>query len=79
MDLRIVERYEDGAWIDISFDELKEGDIFRLFESVGEPVVDDDGCTTWKAASDVYMVSGKDHGLDEDVEVPGIECDPVEV
>ena len=77
MEMLIVERYDDGKWVDTDMESLKEGDIFRLFESVDEPVEDDDGCTTWVCTCDAYLMDGEPHGLDEDVF--GVECDPVEV
>ena len=75
MEMRIVELYEDGEWIEITFDMLREGDIFRLFESVGEPVVDKDGCTAWECYTNPYYMPGEEYGYDEDV--LGVQCDPV--
>lgn len=39
---RFTQRKVNGLWEDIKFRELKDGDIFRLFEPDGTPVVDKD-------------------------------------
>lgn len=38
----------------IEFKELKEGDLFRLFDDFN-PVIDSNGFTIWKALSDAYL------------------------
>ena len=36
---RKTEKYVAGAWILGEFEKLKVGDTFRLFESIGAPVI----------------------------------------
>jgi len=40
-DLRRAEVVVGDKWIDIEFEEIRAGNRFRLFESTGEPVVDE--------------------------------------
>ena len=51
MDSRIVEIYKEGAWQETDFKYLKKGDIFRMFDAPGVPVVDPDGATDWLCLS----------------------------
>lgn len=54
---RIVEKkISDDKWIKVTFPELGINDVFRLFESTGEPVVDNDGCSMFKATSECIIV-----------------------
>ena len=53
-DQRIVQVYENGTWIQIDFDKLREGDKFRLFESTGEQVVNTKGQKEWVSASSPF-------------------------
>lgn len=42
--LRRVQRRDNNLyWHDIEFEELKDGDTFRMFELTGEPVLDENG------------------------------------
>ena len=75
MEMRIVQIYYEGQWIEVEFEVLQEGDVFRLFEEIDEPVIDPDGCTAWRCATDPYYMPGEDYGYDEDV--LGVQCDPV--
>lgn len=54
-DTRKVEKLADGTWHEVPFSELRKGDDFRLFEPDGEPVVDPDGKTIWRALSDPFI------------------------
>jgi len=77
MELKVTEVLEDGEWVEVDFMDLKEGDIFRLWESADVLETDEDGGNTWVCTSDAYIMSGEDYDLDEDT--PGVECDPVEI
>jgi hypothetical protein len=37
-ELRKVQILRNGEWIDSEFKEIKDGDVFRLFEPDGDPV-----------------------------------------
>lgn len=52
-DKRIVEIYINGDWHEVDFEELSEGDRFRLFDN-GEKVVDPKGKSEWIASSEVF-------------------------
>lgn len=54
LDLRKVEILKDGEWIEIEFCELKKDDIFRMFESTGEEVYNDNGENIFVALSDIF-------------------------
>lgn len=53
---RKVEVKKDGVWSPIVFADLHNGDIFRMFESTGEPVVGSNQDTEWVATSEPYLV-----------------------
>lgn len=55
LDLRKVELLKDGEWIEIEFYELKEDDIFRMFESTGEEVYNNNGENILVALSDAFV------------------------
>lgn len=61
MSFRIVEKYIDGTWQEIKFEQLALGDIFRLWDAPGEPVVDSSGDTYWRCTSDPRMMDAKQH------------------
>ena len=46
---------DDNTWSEINLIDIKEGQIFRVFEQDGEPVTDERGGTVWEADSDGYM------------------------
>src|SRR5687767_4732709 len=54
----LLERYaevlKDSEWVKIPFKDLREGDIFRLFESDGTPVESDTGVLMGRATSDAF-------------------------
>lgn len=52
--MRTCQIFKNEEWIDINFEELKKGDIFRLFDD-GIPVKDLDGFTNFTAQSDAYQ------------------------
>lgn len=54
LDLRKVEILKDGEWIEIKFDELKKDDTFRMFESTGEEVYNNNGENILVALSDAF-------------------------
>lgn len=45
----------EPVWLEIKFEELKTGDLFKLFEPTGEPVVTDDGRTEFLCTSDAFL------------------------
>lgn len=52
MDLRKVEIYSECSWCEVDFADLTPGDVFRMFDSPEELVIDmKDGSTYWKCAS----------------------------
>lgn len=63
-DLRKVEVLKDGKWQEIEFKKIHKGDIFRLFESTGEPVMDNNGKTEFVAKNEPYMTSDGVLGVD---------------
>lgn len=54
MKIRTCQLFKNKEWIDIKFKDLKQGDIFRLFDD-GIPVIDNDGFTNLGAKSDAYL------------------------
>lgn len=56
-DLRRTEVLVDNNWVSREFRDLKLNDIFRMFESTGEPVIDDEGYTEFIALSDSVATS----------------------
>lgn len=48
METRRSEVYRDGKWQEVEFELVQVGDLVRLFESDGTPVVDDGGTATWE-------------------------------
>lgn len=57
---RKVEIYKQGAWIEISFTDLKVGDKFRMFEPTGERVLgsyDLEGINEWIVIKGPYRRS----------------------
>jgi hypothetical protein len=52
---RRVEILRNEKWVDYEFMDLKNGDIFRLFESTGEPV---DYGRPWIATGSAYSNNG---------------------
>lgn len=56
MELRKVQKRDPNLyWHDIEFKELKNGDIFRMFESTGGPVLDKNGNWEFVANCDAYL------------------------
>lgn len=56
MDYRKVQKQDPNLyWHDIDFKELKDGNIFRMFESTGEPVCNPEGETEFIATCDAYL------------------------
>lgn len=54
-DERYVEIYNCGEWVKASFEELKIGDRFRLYESTGELVIGENGQIEWFCTSKPYL------------------------
>lgn len=59
-DFRKVEILKDGEWNEANFESIRAGDIFRMFESTGETVMDNNGNTQFLAKTRPYMTS---HGV----------------
>lgn len=55
MDYLRTQRKIDSEWQDIKFEELKDGDIFRMYKSTGELVIDRDGDFEFMADNDAYV------------------------
>ncbi|MBK5243181.1 hypothetical protein [Clostridium sp.] len=55
MEQRICEILKSNTWKEIKFEDLKENNIFRLFEGDREPVVGLDGSTKFAAECDAYQ------------------------
>lgn len=51
---RVQIKDADLNWHDMEFTDLKDGDIFRMFESTGEPVIGLNDTTEWTVNGDVY-------------------------
>lgn len=52
---RIVLKKNNFTWQDINFSDLKDGDIFSLFEPSGEQVVGNNGEKEFIATSDAFL------------------------
>ena len=42
-DERIIQVYDNGTWIQVEFDMLRDGDRFRLFDNSGNKIIDRKG------------------------------------
>jgi hypothetical protein len=59
-DLRKVEIKVDGVgWTPCKFGDVVKGDVFRLFEATGEPVVLPDGQDVFESAENAFFEHGK--------------------
>jgi len=45
----------NNIWIFQDYENIKRGDIFKLFKPDGHPVVSCSGCTVFEASSDAYL------------------------
>lgn len=52
---KIQRRVGHDKWQDVKIMDLTSGCTFRMFESTGEPVVDNYGHTEWVAASKPFL------------------------
>lgn len=55
---RRVEVHRDAEWVRVSMKDVRSGDVFRMFEPTGSPVVDPSGRTEWEADSDAFLDEG---------------------
>jgi hypothetical protein len=69
LNCRRVEIITEGAWSRVDFQDIKAGNVFRLFEDTGEPVDNGQMCV---ALADAAMVPGANEGA----MVPGVDCEP---
>ena len=54
-ELRKVEKYVEGEWVEILFKEIEKGDTIRMFEPLsGAPVLSESGCPTWLCTKAPY-------------------------
>ena len=54
-ELRTVEILRAGIWYNESFEDIQNGDVFRMFDPPDNtPVIDPDGNSMFKADSGVY-------------------------
>ena len=52
----IIERFESGEWIEVDFEDLKKGDLFKMFNpDNGALYESDDNGSEFVAASDPYI------------------------
>lgn len=58
LDLRKIEVLKDLKWQEVQFYELRDGDIFRMFKSTGEPVFNTDEQTIFYASSNPFGSDG---------------------
>lgn len=58
MEHRIVERLIKGNWEECKMYQLKIGQIFRMFEPTGEPVVGKFEDTQWIVTSEPFKLDG---------------------
>jgi hypothetical protein len=56
--IRKVEVLKDDTFTEIQFSQLKNGDVFKLFEPTGEPVFNEAGTVFHKALSDPFKEDG---------------------
>lgn len=52
---RKVEVYQNGGWVMCHPSEIKRGDLYRMYEPNGEPVLDEDGIHQRIAQKDAYQ------------------------
>ena len=67
---RKVERQTaDGGWEEIGFDELKKGDLFKLYDGEGADPTYEDGSVVYVANGDPYPAGPPDgnYGIEADV------------
>lgn len=57
-DIRRTEIFVDGKWKESDFEKIRAGDVFRLYESTGEPVEDEKGNSEFVAKTDAYIKDG---------------------
>lgn len=58
MDKTKVEIYINNEWVGVDYKDLKEGDRFRIFNSVNKRHIDGRGRKEWIASSDAYEKFG---------------------
>jgi len=52
--------FYDHQWVNVEFNEIRLGDIFRLFEPDGTEVLDDEGKNTWEALGQSFQLNFQD-------------------
>lgn len=63
-DVRRAEILANGKWRETDFENIKAGDMFRLFESTGEPVTDKKGNSNFTAKTDAHITGDGVYGVD---------------
>lgn len=53
-DKRKTQYLKEGVWVDVGLMDVQVGDIIRMFESTGEPVVDNDGFSQFKVFDEPF-------------------------
>lgn len=53
--MRIVERVENNGYKEINFEELKNGDVFKIYEEDRTPILDELNHDQFVAMSDAYL------------------------
>lgn len=66
---RTAQKLINDSWTDIAFEHLRPGDIYRMFESTGEPVVDNDenkSTTVFKVIGEVFKLPNGVWGIQDE-------------
>ncbi len=56
--IRKVVVLRDDDWQEIPFEQLKNGDTFRMYEPTGEPILNEAGTVFHKATSEPFLKDG---------------------
>ena len=51
-DIRRIEVLKEGNWAEINFSDIKKGDVVRMFEPTGDPVLVENKYAEWRVTSD---------------------------
>lgn len=68
MEMRRVEKLHGGIFVPTEFDQLKQGDHFKLFDPAGEKRVED-GIAVYEATGDAFPLTEPESGLNWGIKV----------
>lgn len=54
--LRKIQVGQSLRWYTVRMATIKKGDVFRMFEPDGTPVIDSEGRSMWRASTDAHLV-----------------------